>query len=65
MAQARQIVGKLLADRLTFAPETRNGCRGFRFQAMGTVDKLIAGVVPAQLSTLQTVMSPTGFEPVS
>ena len=65
VAQARQIVGKLLADRLTFAPETRNGCRGFRFQATGTVDKLIAGVVPGQLSTLQTVMSPTGFEPVS
>ena len=65
VAQARQIVGKLLADRLTFAPEVRNGCRGFRFQAMGTVDKLIAGVVPGELSTLQTVMSPTGFEPVS
>ena len=65
VAQARQIVTKLLADRLTFVPECRNGRRGFRFQATGTVDKLIAGVVPGQLSTLQTVMSPTGFEPVS
>ena len=63
VAQARQIVGKLLADRLTFAPEVQNGCRGFRFQAMGTVAKLVSGVVPGELSTLQTVMSPTGFNP--
>ena len=61
VAQARQIVTKLLADRLTFVPECRNGRRGFRFQATGTVDKLIAGVVPGQLSTLQTVMSLTGL----
>ena len=60
VAQARQIVGKLLADRLTFAPEVQNGCRGFRFQAMGTVAKLVSGVVTGELSTLQTVMSPRG-----
>ncbi len=65
VAQARQIVDKLLSDRLTFAPETRNGCRGFRFQAMGTVAKLVSGVVPGELSTLHTGASPTGFEPVS
>ena len=64
VAQARQIVTKLLADRLTFVPECRNGRRGFRFQATGTVDKLIAGVVPGQLSTLQTVMSPRGTDAV-
>ena len=65
VAQARQIVTKLLADRLTFVPERQNGRGGFRFQATGTVEKLIAGVVPGELSTLQTVASPTGFEPVS
>ena len=65
VGQARQVVTKLLAGRLTFVPERRNGLNGFRFQATGTVDKLIAGVVPGQLSTLQTVVSPTGFEPVS
>ena len=60
VGQARQIVTKLLADRLTFVPERQNGRQGFRFQATGTVDKLIAGVVPGALSTLQTVASPTG-----
>ena len=65
VGQARQIVTKLLVGRLTFVPERRKGLCGFRFQATGTVEKLIAGVVPGQLSTLQTVASPTGFEPVS
>ena len=62
VGQARQIVTKLLAGRLTFAPERRSGRCGFRFQATGTVEKLIAGVVPGQLSTLHTVASPTGPE---
>ena len=64
VAQARQIVTKLLADRFTFTPESQDGRRGFRFQATGTLAKLVAGVVPGELSTLQTVASPTGFEPV-
>ncbi len=59
--QARQIVTKLLADKLTFTPEDRDGRRGFRFRATGTVEKLVAGVVPG---SLQAVVSPTGFEPV-
>ena len=57
VGQARQIVAKLLADRLTFTPESQRGRRGFRFQATGTVAKLVAGVVPDQLSTLHTVAS--------
>ena len=64
IAQARQIVTKLLANRLTFTPESQNGRCGFRFQATGTVEKLVAGLVPGQVSALQTVASPTGFEPV-
>jgi hypothetical protein len=43
--QARQIVSKLLASKLTFAPEDRDGRRGFRFRATGTVEKLVAGTV--------------------
>ncbi len=57
VAQARQIVVKLLEGRLTFEPETRHGRSGFRFHAVGTVAKLIAGVVPGELSTLHTVAS--------
>ncbi len=61
VAQARQIVQKLLAEKITFQPEDRDGRRGFRFRATGTVEKLVAGVVPG---SLQAVVSPTGFEPV-
>ena len=61
MRQARQIVTKLLVGRLTFVPERQNGRQGFRFQATGTVDKLLARVVPGALSTLQTVASPRGI----
>jgi len=44
-------------NRLTFTPETREGRRGFRFQAIGSVAKLIAGIVPDDVSTLQRVAS--------
>ena len=57
VAQARQIIVKLLVGRLTFEPETRDGRRGFRFHAVGTVAKLIAGVVPGEVSCLQAVAS--------
>jgi len=57
VAQARQIVVKLLEGRLTFEPETLAGRRGFRFHAVGTVAKLVSGVVPGDLSCLQAVAS--------
>jgi hypothetical protein len=57
--QARQIVQKLLAEKLTFAPEDRHGRRGFRFNATGTVEKLVAGAVPG---SLQGVVSPRGTD---
>jgi len=44
--QARQIVQKLLAERITFQPEDRDGRRGFRFEATGTVEKLLKGSIP-------------------
>ncbi len=59
--QSRQIVQKLLTERITFAPEDKDGRRGFRFQATGTVEKIIAGVVPG---SLHAMVPPTGFEPV-
>ena len=54
--QARQIVTKLLEGRLTFTPELSDGRPGFRFQATGTVEKLISGVVP---ECLRAVASPS------
>ena len=60
--QARQIVSKLIANRITFTPEVRDGEPGFRFQATGTVEKLVSGLVPG---FSQAVASPTGFEPES
>jgi hypothetical protein len=53
---------KLLADKLTFAPERRNGCEGFRFQARGTVAKLVAGSVPGRILELQAMASPRGTD---
>lgn len=58
MVRARQAVTKLLASRLTFTPESRGGRDGFRFRATGNVAKLIAGVVPGDLSYLHKVASP-------
>jgi hypothetical protein len=54
---ARQILTKLLAGRITFAPEERDGRRGFRFTATGTVEKLVEGVVPG---SFRTGVSPRG-----
>ncbi len=58
--QARQVVQKLLSEKITFAPEDRDGRRGFRFQATGTVEKLISGVVPG---SLRAMVPPTGIDP--
>ena len=51
--QARQIVTKLLEGRLTFTPESSDGRPGFRFQATGTVEKLVSGVVPECLRAVR------------
>jgi hypothetical protein len=56
VAQARQIVTKLIDGRWTVTPEEKDGVRGFRLVAMGSFAKLIAVTVPA-LSTLQTLAS--------
>ena len=56
---ARQIIAKLLADKLSFAPEDRDGRRGFRFCGTGTVEKLLHGTVPGPFLG---VVSPRGME---
>ena len=59
--QARQIVAKLLTDRLTFVSETRDSVSGFRVSGVGSLLKFVDELLP-QFS--QAVASPTGFEPV-
>ena len=56
---SRQIVSKLLAEKISFAPEDRNGEKGFRFEATGTVEKLVTGAIP---EFSQAMVSPRGSE---
>jgi hypothetical protein len=44
--QARQVLSKMLRDRLVFVPEKRNGKMGYRFEGEGTILKLLSGTVP-------------------
>ena len=55
--QARQILRKLLVDRVVFTPRTDH----YEFVGPWTLGKLVSGVVDLP----QGVASPTGFEPVS
>ena len=61
VAAARQIVTKLVDGRVTFQPEDCDGRAGFRFQATGTVAKLLDGVIYGGNLSLQTVASPPGI----
>jgi hypothetical protein len=45
VAATRQIMTKLVDGRVTFQPEECDGRAGFRFQATGTVAKLLDGVI--------------------
>ena len=58
--QARQILAKMLRDKLRFTPERRDGRPGYRSRGEGTICTLLEGLVPG-LS--QVVASPAGFEP--
>ncbi len=62
--QARQMLRKLLADKLTVEPVGKKGKkdRGYTFRGALTLDKLIAG--EAFRGTRTEVVAPTGFEPV-
>jgi len=65
VAQARQVVVKLVEGRVTFAPETQGDREGFRFTATGTIAKLIEGHISGQFSSLQAVASPPGHATLS
>jgi len=56
LPQARQILSKMLRERLTFTPETRGAERGYRFTGEGSLMPLLAGSVSA-FSHLQAVAS--------
>lgn len=56
--QARQILAKVLRDKLVFRPEVRQGRRGYRLQGEGSVFKLLSGWVPG---FVQAVASPRGI----
>jgi hypothetical protein len=56
---ARQVLQKMLRDRLAFTPEKRGKQRGYRFNGEGSVMPLLTGMIP-ELS--QAVASPSGCE---
>jgi hypothetical protein len=58
-AQARQILAKMLRDKLMFRPERRGGQSGYRFTGEGSLTKLLTGLVPG---FSQAVASPSGTE---
>jgi hypothetical protein len=55
VAQARQILRKLPKTRIVFHPHDRDGVAGYRFEAQGTLQPLLTGLV-------QNVASPAGFD---
>jgi site-specific DNA recombinase len=55
VAQARQILGKLIDGRLRFRPEGR----GFIFEGTGRLEPILSGTILPK-----AVVAPTGFEPV-
>ena len=56
---ARQILSKLLQEKIVFQPEDRDGRRGFGFTAVGTIEPLLEGAVPG---CLQSVVALTGTD---
>ena len=48
--KSRQTLRKLLTKRIQFVPETRDGVRGYRLEAEGTVRPLFAEVVHGMAS---------------
>ncbi len=59
--QARQIVSKLLRERLVFTPRTdpNTGARYYEFAGVGRMEPLLSGVLPIP----KALVTPAGFEP--
>jgi site-specific DNA recombinase len=60
-AQARQMLRKLLVNKIELEPVGRGRERGYRFRGALCIDRLIAGEA---LQTSLSMVAPTGFEPV-
>ncbi|MFQ5803603.1 MAG: recombinase family protein [Candidatus Methylomirabilales bacterium] len=59
VAEARQVLRKLLAGRLVFTPRQHEDGRYYEFTGEGVVEPLLAGAVLPKAG-----VAPTGFEPV-
>jgi len=60
-AQARQMLRKLLLDKIELTPVGAGRKRGYQFRGALTIDRLIGGEA---LQTSLSMVAPTGFEPV-
>jgi site-specific DNA recombinase len=58
--QARQILDKVLKEKLRFTPECRGSRKGYKFEGAGTLTKLLTGGVPG---FSLAVASPAGIKP--
>ncbi len=65
VAQARQILRKLLVGRLTFTPDTDEKGTFFAFKGQGSLGRVLEGLVaqPSHSPLVQAIASPWGFEP--
>ena len=59
--QARQMLRKLLTDKIDLKPVGSGRDRGYRFRGSLAIDRLISGDA---VGTHLAVVAPTGFEPV-
>jgi hypothetical protein len=59
--QARQMLRKLLTEKIDLEPVGSGRARGYKFRGSLAVDRLISGDA---IGTHLTVVAPTGFEPV-
>jgi DNA-binding winged helix-turn-helix (wHTH) protein len=60
-SQARQMLRKLLTDKIELTPVRAGRKRGYQFRGAVTIDRLIGGEA---FQTSLSVVAPTGFEPV-
>jgi Recombinase zinc beta ribbon domain len=59
--QARQMLRKLLTEKIDLEPVGSGRARGYKFRGSLAIDRLISGEA---IGTHLTVVAPTGFEPV-
>jgi hypothetical protein len=63
MPIARQVLQKLLKDRLMFTPEKRGRQRGYRFSGEGSIMPLLTGMVP-ELSRAVASLMPASWNQI-